>query len=192
MAGRNIEAFLPAGDDAARWRRHLNEAQMLLHAHPSQRRARGERRAAGQQRLVLGRGARAPSSALPYDAVWSDHPLAAGLAAASGVATRPLPASAAPFLKDTGRENPADRRSRCRRRRYGDVAGLARGAWLRSSALVRAAARRARRRRAANAHAARARPGHGYTAPDARDRCASGAAAPAATYAPGKSMEPLK
>jgi hypothetical protein len=31
--GRNVRHFLPAGDDAMRWRNILNETQMLFHAH---------------------------------------------------------------------------------------------------------------------------------------------------------------
>lgn len=32
--GRALDRVLPVGDDAARWRARLNEAQMLLHTHP--------------------------------------------------------------------------------------------------------------------------------------------------------------
>jgi len=41
--GRNIDAWLPAGDDARRWRRLVNEVQMTWFAHPvnAQREARG-------------------------------------------------------------------------------------------------------------------------------------------------------
>jgi hypothetical protein len=32
--GRNIDAWLPTGDDARRWRRLVNEVQMIWHVHP--------------------------------------------------------------------------------------------------------------------------------------------------------------
>jgi hypothetical protein len=34
VLGRNVTAYLPAGEDAPKWRRILNETQMLFHAHP--------------------------------------------------------------------------------------------------------------------------------------------------------------
>ena len=42
--GTSLASLLPAGDDAARWRRWQDEIQMLLHAHP----VNGEREARGQ------------------------------------------------------------------------------------------------------------------------------------------------
>lgn len=41
--GRNVNAFMPGGDDASYWRRFMNEAQMLLHMSEinQQREARG-------------------------------------------------------------------------------------------------------------------------------------------------------
>ncbi|MFZ4758686.1 MAG: hypothetical protein ACOYLX_11035, partial [Burkholderiaceae bacterium] len=33
-SGRNVDAWMPTGDDARRWRRLLNEVQMTWHAHP--------------------------------------------------------------------------------------------------------------------------------------------------------------
>ena len=94
VAGRSIEPFLPAGDDGARWRRFINEAQMLLHDHPrnQDREARGE---LPVNSIWLWGAGRTHQLVPPYDAVWSDHPLVSGLAAASGVAVRRLPASGA-------------------------------------------------------------------------------------------------
>lgn len=34
VLGRDVTAYLPAGEDAPKWRRILNETQMLFHAHP--------------------------------------------------------------------------------------------------------------------------------------------------------------
>ena len=105
MAGRDIETFLPSGEDSARWRRLFNEAQMLLHAHPRNagREASGALPVNGVWFWGAGRARKLVS---PYDIVWGDHPLAAGLAAASAVTARALPASATAFLKDPGGKAP--------------------------------------------------------------------------------------
>ena len=34
VAGKDIDRYLPTGDDRLRWHHVLNEIQMLLHAHP--------------------------------------------------------------------------------------------------------------------------------------------------------------
>jgi hypothetical protein len=101
VAGRNVEQFLPEGDEGARWRGIINEMQMLLHEHP-----RNEaREARGQLPLnsvwFWGAGRDHPLSA-PYDTTWADHPLATGLAAAAGMTTRPLPDSGAALLAERG------------------------------------------------------------------------------------------
>jgi hypothetical protein len=105
MAGRHIETFLPSGDDGARWRRFFNEAQMLLHAHlrNADRETSGALPVNGVWFWGAGRALRLVS---PHDVVWGDHSLAAGLAAASAVAARPLPPFATPFLKDPGGKTP--------------------------------------------------------------------------------------
>lgn len=92
-AGRNVEALLPDGDDAARWRKVINEAQMLLHQHPCNEAREQRGQLAVNSVWLWGPGCNR-SLAAPYDALWADHPLAAGLAAAGGAAVRPLPASA--------------------------------------------------------------------------------------------------
>jgi hypothetical protein len=97
-AGRNVEPLLPDGDDGARWRRIVNEAQMLLHQHPCNEARERQDRLAVNSVWLWGAG-RDHSLASPYDALWTDHPLAAGLAAAGGAAARPLPASGASLLE---------------------------------------------------------------------------------------------
>jgi len=101
VAGRSIDAFVPAGEDGARWRRTFNETQMLLHAHPRN----AAREAAGAlpvNSVWLWGAGRAGKPASPYDVVWADYPLASGLAAASGTTRRALPNSAVPLLKEPG------------------------------------------------------------------------------------------
>lgn len=102
-AGRSIEAYLPAGADGARWRRVINEAQMLLHEHPRNQ-DRGARGALPVNSIWLWGAGRALQLAAPYDAVWSDLPLVHGLASASDVAAHRLPGAGA-ALRDAIRGN---------------------------------------------------------------------------------------
>lgn len=100
VAGRSIEGFLPAGDDAARWRRLASEAQMLLHQHPCNdaRETRGELPVNsvwfwGAGRMCsIGGGVR-------YGSVRSGHPLALGLAAGAGLEVGALPHSSAQLME---------------------------------------------------------------------------------------------
>lgn len=99
VAGRNVDAFLPAGDDGARWRKIFNEAQMLLHAHPANE-ARESRGALTVNSVWFWGAGKSGSPYSPFDAVWSNHPLAAGLALASRVGCHALPASAKTLLEE--------------------------------------------------------------------------------------------
>jgi hypothetical protein len=109
VAGRSIEEFLPAGDDGARWRRLSNEVQMLLHEHPCNeaREIRGE---IPVNSVWFWGSGRMPEigAAAPYDAVWTDNPLAAGLARIAGVRAGALPPSGAALL-ETSRDAVAGR-----------------------------------------------------------------------------------
>lgn len=98
--GRRIGALLPQGDDGPRWRRIVNEAQMLLHAHPCNeaREERGELPVNSIWPWGAGRLPEIPDAA-PYGAVWSSHPLAAGIASVAGLASQQVPSSAARFLE---------------------------------------------------------------------------------------------
>ncbi|MGH8703368.1 MAG: hypothetical protein ACREVR_19625 [Burkholderiales bacterium] len=101
-AGRNVEPLLPDGDDGARWRRIINEAQMLLHQHPCNEARERQDQLAVNSIWLWGPG-RNRSLSAPYDTFWTDHPLAAGLAAAGGAAARPLPTSG-DFLLEARRD----------------------------------------------------------------------------------------
>jgi hypothetical protein len=96
VAGRSVEALLPDGDDGARWRRVINEAQMLLHQHACNE-ARERRGQLGVNSIWLWGPGRDRSLTAPYDVVWAEHPLAAGLARAG--AAHPLPASGESLLE---------------------------------------------------------------------------------------------
>jgi hypothetical protein len=97
-AGRNIEACLPQGNERAHWRKVMNEAQMVLHQQPCNDARENQGRPTVNSIWVWGTG-RDRALAAIHDTLWSDHPLATGLAAASGAAARPLPASGAALLE---------------------------------------------------------------------------------------------
>jgi len=99
VTGRNVDSFLPAGDDGARWRRTFNEAQMLLHAHPGNA-AREARGALTVNSVWFWGAGRARALTSPYDAVWASHPLPAGLAATASSIVHPFPSSADLYLKE--------------------------------------------------------------------------------------------
>ena len=76
----------------------LNEAQMLLHAHPvnEAREARGE---PAINSLWLWGAGRSPQPAGQWDSVLADEPIALGLARLAGARHRALPAGAAAWLE---------------------------------------------------------------------------------------------
>ncbi len=98
VTGRGIDPFLPHGPDAMRWHAVFNEIQMLLYGHPAnvEREARGELPV--NSVWFWGGGSQPQAGARPFDAVWANDPLARGLAAAAGVAGRPLPATGEEWL----------------------------------------------------------------------------------------------
>lgn len=103
VAGRNIEPFLPSGADAGRWRRWMNEAQMLLHDAPENQRREAEGRLPVNSFWPWG-GGRLPVD--PFETVpaaaWSDDPLVRGLARLAEVPAHPLPAGAADWTPVEG------------------------------------------------------------------------------------------
>lgn len=93
--GRNIAQFFPAGPDARRWGRVLNETQMLFHGAEVNRRRESEGRPAINGVWTWGGGrlaALAPRGG--YRGVCAEHPLALGLARAADVPAYPLAALA--------------------------------------------------------------------------------------------------
>ena len=93
VLGRNAGLFKPLGTDAARWLADLTEAQMLLHSHPvnQDREARGL--PAINSLWPWGAGALPVPNKLPatIERVFSNHPLACGLAHAAGLPVDGLP-----------------------------------------------------------------------------------------------------
>ena len=87
--GRNMDMFLPRGEEALEWHRLLNEVQMLFHGLSVNQ----ERQAAGRMPvggLWLSGAGRLPTVKPLFDLVVGDEPLALGLARAAGIATAPL------------------------------------------------------------------------------------------------------
>ena len=91
VAGRNIDAFMPQGDDAGRWRNWMNEAQMLLHdaAVNDQREHRGALPVNSVWPWGGGRLPPQPLETVPA-MVHADDPLTLGLARLAGIAAQPL------------------------------------------------------------------------------------------------------
>jgi len=106
-AGKTIDAWLPSGPDALRFRSLMNEAQMLLHEHPvnAAREARGE--PALNSVWFWGGGALDAAAARPFSTVIGDDPLARGLALAAGLSARPLPKDADSMLATADTEGMA-------------------------------------------------------------------------------------
>ena len=91
VVGRDLDACLPNGPDARAWNRWQNEAQMLFYRHPVNQ----MREAAGRPVIsgvwTWGGGVLPTVSGGPALTI-ADHPLAVGLARASGGAWRGLDA----------------------------------------------------------------------------------------------------
>ena len=82
--GRGAGGLLPAGDEGSSWRRRMNEAQMVLHGHPSNeaREARGELPV--NSVWFWGAGDLAAAPPARFDEVRADDPLVRALGGRSG------------------------------------------------------------------------------------------------------------
>ncbi len=98
VAGRRIDGLLPATEHAKGLRKLLNEAQMLLHAHPINTGREASGRLPINNLWLWGAGTLPPRYASDFDGVWSTNPLALGLARGAGVPTHALPVDAATLL----------------------------------------------------------------------------------------------
>lgn len=98
VIGRDIDRYLPAGNDGLRWHRILNEIQMLLHEHPVNQ----ARETAGKPALnsvwLWGGGVHPVARGSTFTKLWSDDALALALAATNNIPARPLPESAHPLV----------------------------------------------------------------------------------------------
>lgn len=84
VAGRQVLPFMPEGRDAARFRRLLNELQMLLHAHPVNRAREAAGRFTANSVWAWGGGAFDELAPARWDGVWAQDPLLRGLAMLAG------------------------------------------------------------------------------------------------------------
>ncbi len=99
---RNIDAYLPSGEEANSWHRLLNETQMVLHdcAVNRSREARGE--VPVNSLWFWGGGVLPPARAADWSEAYGDSALLQGLASHAGIRCRPLPEGAARWLNCSG------------------------------------------------------------------------------------------
>jgi len=98
VVGRDLSPYLPHGEQGPQWRGILNELQMLLHASPvnQAREARGE---LPVNSLWFWGGGRLPRvQAGCWEQVWSDDPLALGLAKLAQIPRSARPGTGADWL----------------------------------------------------------------------------------------------
>ncbi len=98
VAGRRIERLLPETAQATTLRQFLNEAQMLLHAHTANAQREDNGKMPINSLWLWGDGTLPAKVEAEFDGVWSNNPLALGLANASGVPTHALPVDASAFF----------------------------------------------------------------------------------------------
>ena len=100
IAGRRIDSDLPTGDATLiRW---LNEVQMFLHGHPINEQRATQGKPAINSLWLWGGGALAAASQTPFSDIWSNTPLAIGLALANNTPLHGHPESLSAFLPKAG------------------------------------------------------------------------------------------
>jgi len=103
--GRDIAGALPVGEDSLRWRRTLNEIQMLLHEHPVNQRRESHGELPVNSVWLWGGGRRAAVPGQHFTHVAGDNALALALAARTGAES----ATSADVTSDRLAANPATR-----------------------------------------------------------------------------------
>jgi len=98
VLGRDVDQFLPSGPDAKHWHGLLNEIQMLLHSSAVNAAREDAGRPAVNSVWFWGGGCMPHVANSPWDGVWSDEPLAKGLAMRAGAECGDLPAGAEAWL----------------------------------------------------------------------------------------------
>ncbi len=86
-AGRDIAGMLPTGEDGARWRRILNEIQMLLHDHPVNQRRESRGELPINSVWLWGGGRRAAVPGQHFTQIAGEYSLAHALASITGTET---------------------------------------------------------------------------------------------------------
>jgi hypothetical protein len=112
VAGRRIDTLLPETHASRALRSRLNEAQMLLHAHPLNARREESGQLPINSLWLWGAGSLAPAGSEPtkagaaepvppqadFDGVWAESPLPLGFARHAGIARHRLPPDAPALL----------------------------------------------------------------------------------------------
>lgn len=80
-----IDPNLPGGEAGTAWRRLLAEAQMVLHAHPVNRRREADDRPIVNSLWPWGQGSLPDAIRADFNSVWSADPVVAGLCAHAGM-----------------------------------------------------------------------------------------------------------
>ena len=103
VAGRRVDSDLPKGNSTlTRW---LNEVQMFLHGHPVNERRQSEGKPAINSMWLWGGGQIAkevPPSTTKFSGVWTNNPLASGLARSLQIPLGTLPKNLGTFLPQGG------------------------------------------------------------------------------------------
>ncbi len=102
VIGGDLFPHMPGGVAGRRWRGLLNEIQMLCHDSPVNQARRAEGRVEISGVWIWGGGELAAAPVCAQGAVWSDDPLARGLALHAGIEVAALPADAADWLRRAG------------------------------------------------------------------------------------------
>lgn len=89
--GRPVAAECPAGPDGRALRQRVFEAQMLLHAHPVNRRREENGLPTVNSLWVWGQGRLPAAVTHPFSAIWSNDPVLVGLSRLVGIPCRPPP-----------------------------------------------------------------------------------------------------
>ncbi len=90
--GRPVDAECPAGPEGRALRQRIFEAQMLLHAHPVNRRREENGLPTVNSLWAWGQGRLPETTATtPCSAIWSSDPVLAGLSRLAGIPCRPPP-----------------------------------------------------------------------------------------------------
>ncbi len=92
VLGDDLIRHLPEGDDARRWRRLFNEAQVLLHQHPLNQRRRQEGRMPADSLWLWGGGTLPAHVRSDLRNVHADDPLPVALAGQAGIGVQPVAA----------------------------------------------------------------------------------------------------
>jgi len=98
--GGRLDELMPEGEDAARWRRGLNEVQMALHASRVNRERERRRTLTVNSLWFWGGGWAPPAPARRWTGVWGEDPLAAALARLADTPRAGTPESAGAWLRE--------------------------------------------------------------------------------------------